>query len=86
MVLFSNTVVSLILGIWDFGAVIQVFGQPALSSDLDGWINVVVAWVCQVGSAGRDGRDERDDRDGRSCCAESCICVRIRDRFCADSG
>ena len=53
-IFFGDAVVSLILRGWNYCAIVQVFGQPALGSDLNCWVNVVVPGIDEVGSAGED--------------------------------
>ena len=41
-----DAVIALISGSWDFGSVVQIFGEPALGADLDGGIGFTVADIC----------------------------------------
>ena len=86
VVLFSIAVISLVLRKWNFGSVVEIFGKPALTSDLDGGVGFTVSDIQYRAAARRDGRDGRDDRDGFVCRTKRCIGIGISNRMGPGSG
>ena len=84
-IFLRDAIVSLILSSHDFGAVIQIFGKPALSSDLDSCVLTTIPGIPQVVAAHENRGWKIENRDGFRGCAEKDVCVAVGDGFCSNA-
>ena len=62
-ILLNNAVIPLILGRCNDGSIVQICSQPALRSDMDCLIYLVVSYIREWVSASEDGGWKIVDRD-----------------------